>query len=337
MARRLQWAESERVGVKSGFRPDRDDRRTNDAGAVDRLTVLCFGGTYALALLAELARFADRLRGGVRRYATLGLSALGWVVHTAFLANLTIQRGAPPVTSAFESLVVLAWVLAAIGLYLMARADRSTVAGPLVLGLVLGVLAVAAGAAPRGSTWASWGGQVRFWGAVHGLFLMLGAVCTCLGFVFGLLYLAQSRRLKRKQGAVKGFELPSLEQSGRWHRSAITWAFPLLTAGLLIGVGLILGGGADGRRLGWLDPKVVSTLALWLVFAALLHARYKPEWRGRRVMLLTVVAFAFLTFAMVGVGLVLPTAHGGGGRGASPGDPETHVGTHVDKVGGAAR
>ena len=278
--------------------------------------MLCFGGTYALALLAELARFADRLRGGFRHWSTLGVAGLGWLVHTAYLANLAIRRGAPPVTSAFESLLVLAWVLAAIGLYLMARAGRSTVAGPLILGLVLGVLAVAASSSPRGSDWASWGGQVRFWGVVHGVFLLLGAVCTCLGFVFGLLYLAQSRRLKQKRRAVLGFELPSLEQSERWHRSAITWAFPMLTAGLLIGVGLIAGegsgpGASRGGRLGWLDPKVVSTLGLWLVFAALLHARYKPEWRGRRVMVLTVVAFGFLAFAMVGVGLVLPTAHGG--------------------------
>ena len=62
--------------------------------------------------------------------------------------------------------------------------------------------------------------------------------------------------------------------------------------------------------LGWTDPKVLSTGALWLVFAALLHARYRPEWRGQRVMLLTVVAFGFLIFSLVGVGLLLPTAHG---------------------------
>jgi ABC-type transport system involved in cytochrome c biogenesis permease subunit len=67
---------------------------------------------------------------------------------------------------------------------------------------------------------------------------------------------------------------------------------------------------AGGRLLRWTDPKVLSAGAMWLVFAALLHARYRPEWRGQRVMLLTVVAFGFLIFSLVGAGLLLPTAHG---------------------------
>jgi ABC-type transport system involved in cytochrome c biogenesis permease subunit len=55
------------------------------------------------------------------------------------------------------------------------------------------------------------------------------------------------------------------------------------------------------------------------VFAALLHARYRPEWRGQRVMLLTVLAFAFMIFTLVGVDLLLPTAHGvPRGPGGSP-------------------
>ncbi len=282
---------------------------------MDRLTVLCFAGTYALALAAELARFADRLRVGLRRFATVGLMALGWLVHAAFLANLAIQKRAVPVTTAFESLVVLAWVLAAIGLYLTARAGRPTVAGPVVLVLVLAVLVVAARWAPRGgSDWPGWGEEawLRFWGTAHGLFLMLGAVCTCLAFAFGLMYLAQARRLKSKRLPRRGFALPSLEQSERWNRSAITLAFPLLTAGLLIGVALIVATSrTGGKTLGWGDSKVLSTLALWVVFAVLLHARYRPEWRGKRVMILTMIAFAFLAFAMVVVGLILPTAHHG--------------------------
>ncbi len=291
-------------------------KTTADAG-MDRLTVLCFAGTYALALAAELARFAAKLRDGVRRYATVGLTALGWLVHTVYLANLAIEKKAVPVTTPFESLIVLAWVLAAIGLYLMVHAggSRPTAAGPVVLTLVLAVLTVAGRWTARvGSVWPGWSerGWLTFWGTLHGLFLLLGAVSTCLAFVFGLMYLAQSRRLKHKRMPGQGVALPSLEQSERWNRAAITMAFPLLTAGLLIGVGLIVATArSGGAPLGWTDPKVLSTLALWIVFAGLLHARYRPEWRGRRVMVLTVVAFLFLVFAMVAVGLILPTAHRG--------------------------
>ena len=55
---------------------------------------------------------------------------------------------------------------------------------------------------------------------------------------------------------------------------------------------------------------------MWLVFAVLLHARFRPAMRGRRVMLLTIVAFAFLVFTWVGVEVLhLPTAHGRSRRG----------------------
>jgi ABC-type uncharacterized transport system permease subunit len=55
----------------------------------------------------------------------------------------------------------------------------------------------------------------------------------------------------------------------------------------------------------------LSALVMWLVFAVLLHARFRPAMRGRSMMVLTIVAFTFLVFAWVGVeALKLPTAHG---------------------------
>jgi ABC-type uncharacterized transport system permease subunit len=69
---------------------------------------------------------------------------------------------------------------------------------------------------------------------------------------------------------------------------------------------------ATAHLLRWNDSKVLSALAMWLVFAVLLHARFRPAMRGRSVMVLTILAFAFLVFTWVGVeALRLPTAHGG--------------------------
>ncbi|HEX8199333.1 MAG TPA: cytochrome c biogenesis protein CcsA [Isosphaeraceae bacterium] len=275
---------------------------------MQRLTVLCFAGTYGLALIGDLSRFV--VRGAARWYATVALTALGWLVHTAYLANLAWRAGELPLTTDFESLLVLAWILAAIDLYLIVRSPRPAAVGLFVLPLALGLVVVAGTTAPR-AVWTRPGGWRAVWGTVHGLLLLGGAVSTCVAFVAGLMYLVQARRLKHKRPLRLGLGLPSLEQSERLNRGAITIAFPLLTFGLLLGLALNLATPAGGGRLlGWTDPKVVSAGALWLVFAALLHARYRPEWRGQRVMLLTVVAFGFLIFALVGVGLLLPTAHG---------------------------
>ena len=278
---------------------------------VDRLSVLCFAGTYGLALLCDLARFA--VRGSARWYLTVGLTTLGWIVHTLYLGNRMWVAREFPVTTVFESLIVLAWILVAIDLYLEFRSPRPVAVGLFVMPVVIAILAAAA-RAPR-QDWTAWGGTwIIFWGAVHGVLLLAGAASTCVAFVAGLMYLIQANRLKHKRPPRLGVALPSLEQSERWNRGAITVAFPLLTFGLLSGMGLMFAVRKENPHvLAWSDPKVIATLALWIVFAGLLHARFRPEWRGSRVMVLTVVAFAFLVFAIVGVGPILPTAHGGGG------------------------
>jgi ABC-type uncharacterized transport system permease subunit len=281
---------------------------------LDRLSVLCFAGTYGLALLAELARFF--VHSSIRWYIAIGLMALGWLVQTAFLANLALKNPLMLVTTAFESIMVLSWIVALIGLYLMVRSPKPVAVGVFVLPLVL-VLVTAGWFAPRQSDWLEWGGVIAFWGTVHGIFLLGGAVFTCVAFFAGLMYLVQMRRLKAKRPSRFGLALPSLEQSERINRGAITIAFPLLTFGLLIGIVLSMvprapgNGGAIAHTLQWTDPKVLSALLMWLVFAVLLHARFRPAMRGKSVMLLTMVAFGFLVFTWVGVeALRLRTAHG---------------------------
>jgi ABC-type transport system involved in cytochrome c biogenesis permease subunit len=282
-----------------------------------RLEVLCFAGTYGLALLSELARFVTR--SAARWYLTVGLTALGWLVQTAYLADLGWSQHKVPVTTVFESLLVLSWILALIGLYLMVRSPQPVAVGLFVLPMVLALVFLAGRFASRTAYWDQWHGATAFWGSVHGVFLLAGAVSTCVAFAAGLMYLVQSNRLKHKRPPWFGIALPSLEQSERLNRGAITLAFPLLTFGLLIGVILDLAArrAEAGLPLSWSDPKVVSAGLMWLVFAILLHARFRPAMRGRSVMLLTILAFAFLVFTFIGVDVFrLPTAHGHG-RGAA--------------------
>jgi len=242
--------------------------------------------------------------------------ALGWLVQTTFLANLAIKNPLILLTTAFESVMVLSWIVALIVLYLMVHSPKPIAIGVFVLPLVLGLITVG-WFAPRQSDWLEWGGMIAFWGTVHGIFLLAGAVFTCVAFFAGLMYLVQMWRLKAKRPARFGFVLPSLEQSERINRAAITTAFPLLTFGLLIGIVLSMlppapeSPGARAHMLQWTDPKVLSALLMWLVFAILLHARFQPAMRGRAVILLTILAFGFLVFTWVGVeALRLPTAHG---------------------------
>ena len=192
---------------------------------MDRLKVLCFAGTYGLALVCELARFVVREPGAV--VPDLGLTALGWLVQTLFLANLALEgRMVLPVTTAFESMMVLSWIVALIGLYLMLRSPAPVAVGIFVLPLVLGLVVGAGWFAPRAIGLAGLGRHDR----------VLGHGARDLPAGRGRLHLRGVRRradvpgpdaAAQAQAAVAVWAaLPSLEQSERVNRGAITRRLP---------------------------------------------------------------------------------------------------------------
>jgi ABC-type uncharacterized transport system permease subunit len=131
----------------------------------------------------------------------------------------------------------------------------------------------------------------------------LGFGCLC-----GLMYLAQERRLRRAHSDRLSRALPSLEWLERQNRRAVAAGFVLLTVGLALGLGMLL---VKGQRFGFsfFDAKVISSLAVWALFAALAALALRPRMRGRPVALVTVIAFVLMVVTIVGVGLVWPTQH----------------------------
>jgi ABC-type transport system involved in cytochrome c biogenesis permease subunit len=263
--------------------------------ALERITIFCFGASYAVALAFELASLLRPHR--VLRLAGLVFGGAGFVAHTLFVLLQPL-----PLASPVGSLVFLAWILAVF--YLYGSVHHHKVAWALfVLPLVLG-LTVLAGLQP-GVVGGQEAARLRdllafhgehFWGLVHGLLVLLAAVGICVGFVASLMYLVQSHRLKAKAPPGQGVRLLSLERLETMSRRALLLAFPLLTAGILVGVALLL----QSREAlsGWGDPKILSAAALWLVFAILVYLRYAAGARGRQVAVLTILAFALLVLSL---------------------------------------
>jgi ABC-type transport system involved in cytochrome c biogenesis permease subunit len=145
-----------------------------------------------------------------------------------------------------------------------------------------------------------------FWGALHGTLLLLSGVGVCVGFLASVMFLVQLQRLKSKTPPQQGLRLHSLERLEQMNRRAIIVSFPLLTAGML--VGLILMTSFPNQLKGWVDPRVLGALVLWLDFVILLYLRYNRQVSGRRAALLTILAFLMLL-----VTIAVPHTVGGGG------------------------
>jgi hypothetical protein len=172
----------------------------------------------------------------------------------------------------------------------------------VIIGLI-GAAALLADRAPIASASAS-----RAWGAIHGVFLLLGTVAVVIGFVAGAMYLLQAYRLKHKLPPSPGFRLPNLEWLELVNSRSLVISTLLVTVGFLSGV--ILKAQSRQGALPWSDPVVWSSALMlgWLLVATVFNAVYKPARRGRKVAYLTIVSFVFVAFAL-GVLLLVDTQH----------------------------
>jgi ABC-type transport system involved in cytochrome c biogenesis permease subunit len=258
--------------------------------ALAHVTIFCFAASYALALALEtLNLFRPRL---IVRVAGNLLTAAGLFAHLLYLVFQPL-----PLASASGSLLFLAFILAIFSLYGSIHHQR-VAWGLFVLPLVLAlcVLAYFLRSPTTGATVHDWFQGPRFWGMTHGILVLLAAVGVSVGFLASLMYVVQLGRLKAKVSPQGGLKLMSLERLELMNRRAILWAFPLLTIGLIVGAAIQLQSGETFA--GWTSPKVLSALGLWLVFAILLYLRYGANVRGRRVALLTMVAFVVMLVAL---------------------------------------
>jgi len=270
--------------------------------------IICFAASYTVALILEISRLA--FRSGIRGAVMLGFAGAGLVAHSAYLYYRAVQATGAPLSSESDWYIIAAWVLVVVYLYLV-HYHPKTAFGCFLLPLALVLIAAGcflANPEPLDRVPAS-----RIWGIIHGLSILLATVSVLIGFVAGVMYLEQTRRLKLKRPPKRGLRLPSLEWLARTNSRAIV--ISVIMMGVELASGMILNRINYSRqlaRLPWNDPLVLSTqiMFVWLLLSAVLGAVYKPARHGRKVAYLTLVSFVFLVFAL-GAGLLLDTSHWG--------------------------
>jgi ABC-type uncharacterized transport system permease subunit len=269
-------------------------------------TLTAIALAYTVAWLLEASRLFSRSAG--RGLAVLGLVGGGFVAETCYLGFRTASATGSPLSSSFDWCLLAGWLLVASYLYLTIYHPRNAI-GLVVLPLVLLLIVAAALFADRRPIAPQPASQL--WGAIHGIFLLLGTVTVMIGFAAGVLYLVQAARLKRKLPAPSGLRLPSLEWLDRINSRVVVISVILVAIGFLAGVVLNVAARGD-RELSWSDPVISSSALMlaWLVAAALFEGFYKPARHGRKVAYLTVASFGFLLLAL-GTLLLVDTRHGG--------------------------
>ena len=140
---------------------------------------------------------------------------------------------------------------------------------------------------------------------IGALFLSLGLLL--MAFSAGALFLHVEKRIKTKE-KLTGFrkDLPALATFDRINHWAVVCGFPLFTLGLISGFAWAR---TAWENAGLWDPKEVTSIVIWILFALLFHQRLALGWRGRKPALLAMLLFLFSAASLVGVNLFLPTHH----------------------------
>jgi ABC-type transport system involved in cytochrome c biogenesis permease subunit len=261
--------------------------------SIDHVTILCFGASYAVAFVME----ALQTNWPHKAIAFLGAAFMGagLLAHTLFVAA---QH--PALGSQFGLLLYLAWILAVFS-FIGAIHHRRQAWGVFVLPIVLTLVLLAAFVGrPVPAIYGMGTGEIEagaFWLRLHVLLFVLAAAGVSVAFVASIMYLVQAKRLKAKRLPTEGLRVLNLERLERMNRLGITLAFPLLTLGALIGVALLIK--ERDRLTGWTDSRVIASLLLWIVFGLVLYLRHGFRVSGRRVALVTIMAFAILLLSLV--------------------------------------
>ncbi|HVN92761.1 MAG TPA: cytochrome c biogenesis protein CcsA [Terracidiphilus sp.] len=124
------------------------------------------------------------------------------------------------------------------------------------------------------------------WLVAHIIALLLAYAALCFSLLASVLYLVQERRIKAKvkRGPVRRFApldwIPPLDTLERVALATLEFGFPCMTVGLLIGSVLV-----QETALGaayFLDPNILASFAMWIVYATLLILRLGVRLSGRR-------------------------------------------------------
>ncbi|MBI3865876.1 MAG: cytochrome c biogenesis protein CcsA [Planctomycetia bacterium] len=285
------------------------------------VTVFCFLASYLVAFALELGRLLGR--SAISRFVMVGFGIAGFVAHTLYLVNRSQQTHLPPLlASTHDWMLVLAWVLVLFYVFLTI-AQKELAVGLFALPVVLIMVGSAYFLSQEPNvTEINTARAQRAWTILHAASIVFGMTAGAAGFLSGLMYLIQHRRLKTHHGEQTGLKMPSLARLAQFNRWSILLTFLLLTLGFASGVFLAVVPQAQKSSVRFSDPAVIGSGVVWLflagLFVKLLTGRSSA---GRQVAWLTIAGCGFLLLTVIGLQVVTGSIHSYSSSSALPKEP----------------
>ncbi len=256
---------------------------------------------YALLVLAYGLVFFRDVEFASRLQRPLIVVIL--LVHGIYLGARTIAFQHPPITSVFEIMTLLAASIAAAYLYIEWRTtSRNT--GFFILSLAFAFQVVSSVGIHDMTTIPEYLHSMVL--GFHVSAALLGYTAISLSAVYGFLYLMLYHEIKSTRFGLIYNRLPNLEMLEIMSHKSEVLGFISLTVAITIGLIWLP---RVFKDFSYFDPKLLGTFAIWVLYAIGLSAKRKFGWQGRKMMVLTLIAFGFVFLSMTVINLYLSRFH----------------------------
>jgi ABC-type transport system involved in cytochrome c biogenesis permease subunit len=225
------------------------------------------------------------------------------LLHLVYIGLRTAAFDHPPITTVFEIMTILAASISIAYAYIEFRTKASNT-GFFILLLAL-IFQTVSSLYIKDLVEIAPILRNRLLG-FHVSTALLGYTAISLSAVYGFLYLMLYREIKSSSFGLIYTRLPNLEMLEKMSSKAEIFGFVMLTVAISIGLIWLPRAFED---FSYLDPKLIGTLAVWILYAISLTAKRTLGWQGRKMMIVSLIAFGFVFLSMTVINLYLSGFH----------------------------
>jgi ABC-type uncharacterized transport system permease subunit len=219
------------------------------------------------------------------------------IIHTIYLVLWTIHFDHPPITTKFEIFSVLAFSIGFSYFLIELSTDiRATGAFIIVISIIFQLISSFFIEDLRDVPEVL---KNRLLG-LHVISALLGYAGITISAVYAVLFRVQYKSIKLNQFGLIFNRLPSLEMLEKLAVNSTIIGYILLTIAILIGTVWLP---TAFPNFSYLDPKLIATGAVWLLYGIGLTIRFSWGLYGKKFMLFSVTGFvvAMLALAITGI------------------------------------
>lgn len=140
----------------------------------------------------------------------------------------------------------------------------------------------------------------------HVSFALIGYSAITIAGIYGFLYLMLYKNLKQNQLGAFYKRLPSLQLMEKLSYNALVFGCIFLAMTLIIGLIWLP---RAIKEFSYTDPKLISTIVIWLVYTAVIISKRTGKIHSKTVMTFAFYGFIFAIFSVAIVNIFLTSFH----------------------------